>query len=100
MLYIPGGEDLQLTSENVSGVSPLHLPPNLGIDYVVAVGERETDEWRRQTDVMVERLRSAGATVTECVSTFDHHYSVLPTLANPTTELGQLAVAPLGGRGR
>lgn len=98
MLQIPGGEDLGLDKESARAMSPLHLPAAPHIDYLVAVGERETDQWCRQTDAMVEKLMADGLSAERYISPWDHHYSILPTLSNETTGLGQRIVSGLFGR--
>jgi arylformamidase len=87
ILLVPGVEDLLVTQDTVRSVSPRYTPPAPHIPLVMAVGGRETSEWIRQTDEMVEILQAQGSDVTYLKPEYDQHFSILFSLGNPLTPL-------------
>ena len=99
MLQVPGGEDLQITAKTVPDVSPLWNLPPTHMPLIIAVGGHETREWIRQTDDFVAKCRANGSDVTALMPDYDNHYSILYTIGNPVTELGQAILRQMGLEG-
>lgn len=72
------------------GLSPAHLDPDPGLRAVVAVGERESDEWHRQSAVLAGRWRARAASVTEVEVPDAAHFGAVESLL--TGELRDLAL--------
>jgi arylformamidase len=72
--------------------SPLFLPPRRGAAVVVAWGEVETREWKRQNLEYASRWGSCEAAEIPG----RNHYDVILDLNDPRSRLGRLALAQMG----
>jgi arylformamidase len=80
-------EYLRLDPEAVEAFSPLRHLADLGCPLIVAVGEHETDEFRRQAR---EFAAAAGVPLVEGKGL--NHFEISETLADPRGLLGRLAL--------
>jgi arylformamidase len=85
-------ETLQLTEDEARRESPALLEPLPGTRITVWVGADERPEFRRQTAVLAEQWRSAGASVRHVEAQGRHHFDVIAPLAEPESGLTQAAL--------
>ncbi len=96
ILLVPGSEDLKVSADNVRALSPRYTPPRPDLPIVLAVGGRETREWIRQTDDMMDVLKQRGNPTIYLKPDYDQHYSILLSLGNPLTELCSSMLRQMG----
>lgn len=96
VLMVPGAEDLGVASHSFQELSPKYVPPAPHIPLVLAVGGRETSEWIRQTEDMLEILHTQGSCTTFLKPDYDQHYSILLSMGNPLTELCASMISQMG----
>lgn len=84
-------ETLRLDTAMARRNSPLYLAPRDGADLVVAWGEIETPEWKRQNEEYA--LRWKGCRVAEIPGR--NHYDVILDLNDAGSRLGRLALAQM-----
>ncbi len=73
----PVNDPIQLTTEEILGLSPvLHLPA-VGPRYVVTVADGDTDEFIRQSREYAELLRKAGRSVCFELKKGMHHFDII-----------------------
>ena len=96
IMRVPGAEELFVTEETLRELSPRYHPPAPHLPLIIAVGGRETDEWIRQTEDMLEVLKERGNPVRYLKPEFDQHYSILLSLANPLSELCSAMLRQMG----
>jgi arylformamidase len=85
-------ESVGLDAEQVRCLSPLMHPlPRMG-DLLIAVGQRETQEFRRQALRLATKWRSARRGADLMVVPRLHHYDIVLALGQPGSALAQAAV--------
>ena len=62
---------------------------------IAAVGERETDEFRRQTAIYADVWRSQGYPVEHLVREDQNHYTIVRELSDPESPLTQAVIAQI-----
>jgi len=82
--------DLRLTPESVRKLSPAGFPPPKG-RFCAVVGADESDEFRRQTQLIRDAWGAKAVPVCEELPGA-HHFTVLRELANPTARLHRLTL--------
>lgn len=92
---------LNLDAEHVKTYSLAHTAPTVRVPVVVAVAEKDTDEFRRQAHAMADRLRDFGMLAAFDVVPDRHHFDVILDLADPQSKLFRdtLALLERGGSG-
>lgn len=70
-------EDLRLTAADVATISPIGLAPRPSVRIVTTVGDREGDEFIRNTRELTAAWRARGAAVTEVPAPGLHHFDIL-----------------------
>ena len=80
-------ERLKLDSAHVRSYSLAHSEPTVRVPVVVAVAERDTDEFRRQARAMADRLRDFDMLAEFDVVPGRHHFDVILDLADPGSKL-------------
>ena len=85
-------ETLGMDAATARRNSPLLLPPRRGAAVVVAWGEVETREWKRQNLEYASRWGSCGAVEIPG----RNHYDLILDLNDPRSRLGRLALAQMG----
>jgi arylformamidase len=80
---------LHLTFADVTALSPIRLPHGRPVPAIVAWGEFETGEFKRQSRDYAEKLRVEGFPVSEFETTGTNHVDVVFGLADRTTTLGR-----------
>jgi arylformamidase len=89
-------ESLRLAPEDASRVSPAMLPaPTAGPIYTVA-GGNESDEFRRQNGLLRQAWGDRAVPVCELLPGLNH-FSILETIAGPTSRLRELALQLVRG---
>ena len=78
--------------------SPVRHPPAAPLPVVVAWGDRESDEFRRQSEDYAAALEAAGCAVTLLAAAGHDHFSIMGDMARPATPLGR-AMLELARRG-
>lgn len=96
VLLVPGSEELSVGEDDWKPLSPRYSPPDPEIDLILAVGGRETSEWIRQTEDMLEVLKARGNRVEFFKPDYDQHYSILFSLGNPCAPLCQAMLRQMG----
>jgi arylformamidase len=77
---------LQLDSDTAARNSPVLLTPRHACELVVAVGDREGDEYLRQSLALVQAWSRDGST-SELSVLPDDHFSIRAHLGNPDSEM-------------
>ncbi|MCY3829168.1 MAG: alpha/beta hydrolase [Rhodospirillaceae bacterium] len=88
-----------MTVEEARLNSPLLLDPAAFPDAVVTWGERETEEFKRQSLALGRRLQSPARSVRTFESPARNHFDLLHDMYDPGTELGR-SILDLIGEGR
>nr|WP_306455946.1 alpha/beta hydrolase [Pigmentiphaga litoralis] len=78
---------LNLDAAHVRRYSLAHNTPAVRVPVVVAVAERDTDEFRRQARAMADRLREFNMLADFDVVPGRHHFDVILDLADPGSKL-------------
>lgn len=77
----------RLDAESARRNSPIHHLPAVGCPLVVAYGERETDEFQRQSRIYADAWRGRGYPAAVVPMPGHHHFSVMPELCNRDSPL-------------
>lgn len=88
--------DLRLEAGAVPQLSPLRLVPALpspAPPYLLAVGERETDEYHRHMGSYAAALERQGVPVAVATLPGHHHFSLLAELAEPSSAITNHVIA-------
>jgi arylformamidase len=89
---------LCLTSRDAELLSPIRLPPGSGVSVIVAWGERETSEFKRQSRTYASRMSVAGFRVSAFEVAGANHFDIVFGLADRTSELGRATLALIRGK--
>jgi arylformamidase len=89
--------DLKLTPASVARVSPAFFPRPKGPKLYATVGLEESDEFLRQNKLIRDQWGPTAVPVCETLPGHNH-FSVVQTLADPTSRLHELALRLLGLR--
>lgn len=84
---------LRLSLADAEKLSPMALLPGLPKPTIVAWGENETGEFKRQSQSYASRLRAAGFPVTTLEAVGRNHFDIVFDLANPESALGRATLA-------
>jgi arylformamidase len=84
---------LHLSVADAQELSPLDLPLGLPRPTIIAWGENETAEFKRQSRNYASRLLAAGFPVTTLEAAGCNHFDIVFDLANPESELGRATLA-------
>lgn len=89
---------LELSESDVATLSPVHLAPNAKTRGVIAVGGDETDEFHRQSRLLVDDWSGKGAELELMAPDGCNHFTIVKEFATAGTELHRrtLALAGLG----
>lgn len=92
-------EPLRLEARDIATLSPRRLDPGVPLPVLVAWGENETDEFKRQSRDYAAYLRGAGFTVVEDEIPIVNHFDIVFGLGDPATRLGHAVMSQIeGGR--
>ena len=86
-------EALHLTVEEAELLSPMRLPPGTRVPVVVAWGEHETCEFKRQSRAYASRIATAGFRVCAFEAAGANHFDLVFGLADQTSPLGRATLA-------
>lgn len=89
-------EDLRLTPEQVERNSPLRHLPDRAPPLIVAFGQNETDEFRRQSIEFGNAWRERGLPVEIFEEPDQNHYTILDVLLDPASSLARSIRQQLG----
>lgn len=78
---------LQLTTAETLGLSPVDLAPRGKVPLVAAVGEAESNEFRRQSRALASAWHAAGADCRYAEIARADHFTALDHLFDPTSDL-------------
>ena len=92
LLQCEPNEKLQLDLESAKKHSPLYHLSEQPTPAIIACGENESAEFRRQTRVYAERRKQAGYPVTHMEMAGHDHFSIIGELANPDSPLFQATI--------
>ena len=88
---------LHLSVEDAEKLSPMSLLLGLPMPTIVAWGENETGEFKRQSRNYASRLRGVGFPVTSLEAGGCNHFDIVFDLANRESELGRATLALVEG---
>lgn len=80
---------LHLTSTDITALSPIRLRHGRPVPAIVAWGEFETGEFKRQSGDYAEKLRVEGFSVSEFEAAGTNHFDIVFGLTDRTTTLGR-----------
>lgn len=84
---------LNLTAPDAVGLSPMRLPLGHPVPTIVAWGEYETSEFKRQSTNYASRLEAAGFPVSAFEVAGANHFDIVFGLADQLTTLGRATLA-------
>jgi len=87
---------VQLDDTLVETLSPLRHVANLRCPVAVGVGERESDEFKRQAREFAAVLEEHGVPVEMFEGAGLNHFEIVTTLASPAGLLGRIALHQMG----
>jgi arylformamidase len=87
---------LRLTPDDVQHASPVRLLPPAAAPLLLAVGEREGDEYHRQTDDLAAAWRRGGTSVTVMDMEGDDHFTIVEQLGEPASTLSRAIQRQMG----
>jgi arylformamidase len=88
-------QTLGLTMETARRNSPVHLVPAAAGPLLLPVGEKEGDEYHRQTESLAAAWRRRGGRVEVMDMTGHDHFSIVTELGAPGTPLGRAILAQI-----
>ncbi|MDN3653339.1 alpha/beta hydrolase [Thalassotalea ponticola] len=80
-------EPLHLTADEIDTLSPMHLPLPNQCPVIIAYGDNETAEFKRQSDDMAARLNTASMVIAD-----RNHFNVVMELGNVNSPLCQAVI--------
>ncbi len=87
LVHTPVNEALGLDAETARRLSPALLEPRSRAPLALAVGSRESREYRRQSQILAAAWESAGVPVETCELSPRDHFTIVDELAAPTGAL-------------
>ena len=88
---------LRLTDADIAALSPLRLKPGRPVKTIVAWGDNETAEFKRQSRSFVSKLVSSGFLVSGFEVTGANHFDIAFRLADRESVLGQATLELIKG---
>lgn len=88
--YIDGA--LHLTASDVAALSPARLRPGGPVNTIVAWGEHETSEFKRQSRTFAKKLVTCGFPVSAFEVAGANHFDIVFGLADPKNLLGRTTI--------
>jgi arylformamidase len=89
---------LNLTAADAHGLSPMNLALGRPVPSIVAWGENETSESKRQSKSYASRLRDAGFPVSAFEVAGTNHFDIVLSLADRHTPLGRATLELIAGK--
>jgi arylformamidase len=89
---------LNLTAADAHGLSPVNLALGRPVPSIVAWGENETSESKRQSKSYASRLRDAGFPVSAFEVAGANHFDIVLGLADRQTRLGRATLELIRGQ--
>jgi arylformamidase len=93
--YIAG--PLHLTTADAAGLSPMRLPLGWPVPTIIAWGENETSEFKRQSRSYASRLEAADFPVSAFEVAGANHFDIVLGLADRETALGRATLELIAG---
>lgn len=90
---------LRLQVHDIAALSPQRLDPGRPLPVLVAWGENETGEFKRQSRDYAAHLRRAGFAVAEDEIPGVNHFDIVFGLGDPATRLGRAVLGQIGAAG-
>jgi arylformamidase len=87
---------LRLTSADAAGLSPVRLPLGQPVPTIIAWGENETSEFKRQSRSYAARLEAAHFPVSAFEVAGTNHFDIVLGLADRETTLGRATLELIG----
>jgi arylformamidase len=87
---------LRLTSADAAGLSPVRLPLGQPVPTIIAWGENETSEFKRQSRSYAARLEAAHLPVSAFEVAGTNHFDIVLGLADRATALGRATLELIG----
>jgi arylformamidase len=87
---------VRLDSQTEHDLSPYRFVDRLTCPVAVAIGEFESDEFRRQARAFASAIEQAGREVTPVECAGVNHFEMIESLADPAGVLGRVALAQMG----
>jgi arylformamidase len=80
---------LRMTEETARALSPMRHGLSPAVPVIVACGENETEEFKRQSLAFAARLKDAGFSVKSIEAVGANHFDIVFEIADPETALGR-----------
>jgi arylformamidase len=87
LLAVSMNQDLRLDAEDVRGVSPVFWPIAPGRAFDAVVGGLESNEFKRQSRIIVEAWSKEGAATRFEEVAGMNHFTVIDALADPNSAM-------------
>jgi arylformamidase len=91
---------LHMTEETAAGLSPMRQRLSRPIPVIVACGENETDEFKRQSLEFAAKLKDGGFPVKSIEAPGANHFDIVFEIADPATELGRATLELICGEAK
>jgi len=88
---------LRLTGRDAELLSPMRLPPGRRVPVIIAWGEHETTEFKRQSQEYAARMSAAGFRVSALEAGGANHFDIVFGLGDHTKALGRATLALVRG---
>jgi arylformamidase len=88
---------LKLTQADAESLSPIRLPLGMSAPVVVAWGQHETGEFKRQSQAYAARLAAAGFPTSALEAAGANHFDIVFSLADRSMPLGRATLALIQG---
>jgi arylformamidase len=88
--------DLKIGKADIAGLSPVRLTPRAGLPVNLSVGNREGEEFLRNTVELGEAWHGRGAHVTMIEADHRYHFDILDDFATPGQPLFEQVMATIG----
>ncbi len=90
-------EPLRLDARDIATLSPRRLDPGAALPVLIAWGENETGEFKRQSRDYAAHLRRSRFAVTEDEIPVVNHFDIVFDLGDPATRLGRAVMDQIEG---
>jgi arylformamidase len=88
---------LRMTEEAAAALSPMRKRLSPAIPVILAWGQNETQEFKRQSLAFAARLKDAGFPVKSMEASGANHFDIVFEIADPGSALGRATLALLSG---
>jgi arylformamidase len=88
--YLRDDYSLSFSADDIAKLSPNRLKPVVNCPLHLVVGENESEEYQRNTDLLASVWSDKGFAVTKTAYSGHQHFSIILELANPKSHLTKM----------